>query len=238
MSDDRGEAPLTAEQQSLIRSAEGLVKERVAWHVARTGFAWLAGDMTGAANEAVNRCARRFSAKWQTLFTTYARHRIDGAILDLLVAEARQHGYRRAAQAAVRWGVALAEVSGDEGLDARRDDEAAADAKLRAALKKKGVSAMLALAHEVEELSARQIDPERAAAMRPAAEAVRRHRESLPPRDQRLLACVYEQGLTLDEAAAELGLAYPTTKVLHAKLLRRLREAMAERGVASPFSSE
>jgi RNA polymerase sigma factor (sigma-70 family) len=236
MSEAPSDPPLTPEQRARVGEAKGLVDERVGWHVRRTGFTWLAAEMKSAGEQAVVESARRYSPKWRTTFRTFATYRVNGAILDFLRAEARQRGLRAAAGAAARWGVHVPETTGDDALDPMSDDEAAAGVKLRRALEGRMLSAAMALAAEVQARAAAQPDPEQIAECRPATEALRRVRGALTEREQTILSCVYDRGLDLHDTAVEVGLAYPTVKVLHAKLLHRMRDVMTSRGVHSPFS--
>lgn len=227
---------LSPEQRALAAEVGDLVEERVAWHVRHSGATWLAAEMRSVGEQAVVESARRFSGELRASFRTFATYRVNGAILDLLRAEARQRGLYAAASAAARWGVHVCETDREDILDPLRDDETIAGAKLRRALDGKLLSAVLALAAEVQDRASAQLDPEQVAAFRPATEALRRVREELTEREQTILACVYDRGLDLHDAANEVGLAYPTVKVLHAKLIHRLRETMTAGGVSSPFS--
>ncbi len=237
--EERDDSPLTAEQQALVRKADGLVESRVAWHLSRVPAAMhIADDLVGAAKRALTEASRRYSARFGATFTSFARYAIDGAILDEIAREARQHTLQSASTACLRFGALAHPVSKDEELDPMADDEVSAAVKLRRALRAKALGAALALALQMEELWADQVDPEGAAAFRRLAEALQGVLARLSARDQEMLRCLYAGGMDLGAVAEKLGLAYPTVKVRHAKLLAKLREDLEAAGFSSALGGE
>ncbi len=233
------DAPLTVEQQALVRSVEGLVEKRVAWHLASWPSAiHLADDLVSAGKREVAETSRRYSPKFGTTFKTYVRYAVDGAIVDAIAQEAKQQKLRIAGEACLRVGAFSQPLAGEDTLDPMVDDERAADRKLRHAMGDKMMGAVLAFALQVEELLDQQRDPERAAALRRLVTALRDVLSRFPPRDQEMLRCLYALGMDLGEVAERFGLAYPTVKVRHTKLLGRLREDLAELGFSSSSGGE
>jgi RNA polymerase sigma factor (sigma-70 family) len=234
-----GDPPLTVEQQALVRSVDGLVESRVAWHVARWPAAvHLADDLVSAGKREVTETSRRYSAKFGTTFKTYVRYAVDGAIVDAIAQEARQQKIRIAGEACLRVGAFTHPPADEDTLDPLVDDDVAADVKLRRAMGDKMMGAVLAFALHVEELVDRQMDPERTAALRGLVAALRGVLSHFSARDQEMLRCLYALGMDLGEVAERFGLAYPTVKVRHAKILGRLREDLAALGFSSSSGGE
>lgn len=231
--------PLTGEQQKLVRSVDGLVESRVAWHLSRMPAALhMADDLVSVGKREVTETSRRYSAKFGTTFKTYVRYSVDGAILDAIAHETRQQSFRTAAEASIRFGAFAQPPAEEDALEVMEDDEVRADHKLRRALGAKAMGAALAFALQLEDLLDEQMDPERTAALRRLRDALRDALAAFPPRDQEMLKCLYADGLDLGEVAERLGLAYPTVKVRHAKLLGKLRETLASRGFSSSSGGE
>lgn len=237
MSGKPADAELTREQQALVASVTGLVEARVAWHLARTRHRRKSSDfgseLIAAGHAAVTECGRRYDVKHGASFATFARYRLDGAILEALRKEARHFGLRLAANEAARWGAHAHELPADGTLRADADDEVSADQKFRVAMRAKTMAAVMALAAEVEHQELVQPDPEAAATLRPMTDALRAERGKLAERQQQIVECVYERGMDLRDVADSIGLAYPTVKVLHAKIMQTLRAGLEARGFSS-----
>jgi DNA-directed RNA polymerase specialized sigma subunit len=205
----------------------------VAWHLSRTPAArHIADELTAAAQLAALEAARSYSAKHGTSRATWTRTNVDWAIRELIRVEARHRGLQESLTAALSWGAEVYEPSDEEKLQSLHDAETEADAKLRSVLRARAASAAVAIAVEVEEIAQSHLNPEEVAALRPLAVEMRRAREELAPRHKQLLSCVYDRRMSLHETAVELGLAYPTVKVLHGKILRGLYAALVARGFA------
>jgi RNA polymerase sigma factor (sigma-70 family) len=226
--------PLTAEQQARVRTADGLVESRVAWHLSKTPAALhLADDLLGVGRRALTEASRRFSTSFLTAFKTYARYPVDGAILDAIAREAREHDFKSASAACLRAGALAHPTSPEDTVDPMADDEVSADRKLRRALGQKAVAAALAFVLQLEERLEQELDPERRAALRRLGGALGAAFGRLPERDQEMLRCLYALGMDLGEVASLLGLAYPTVKVRHAKVLGLLRDDLTTQGFSS-----
>lgn len=237
--DEQDDTPLTPEQRALVQTAEGLAESRVAYHVARAPKAvHLSDDLVSAAKRRLTEAARRYSPKFGATFRTYARYSIDGAILDEIAREARQADLRIAGAMCLRLGALSHPSAREDTLDAMVDDETAADTKLRRSLRARAVGAALAFAMQLEELVDDQVDPEHAAAVRKLGDALKTVLRTLPPRDQEMLRCLYAGGMDLGAVAERFGLAYPTVKTRHAKILGQLREALSVLGFSSSSGAE
>ncbi len=223
---------LTPEQSALLSALPpSFVTERTDYHVHRTPrFGRFRTDFLSAGNEALAKAALSFSPKFGTSFSTWARSHVDWAILTTLRREARHEGLREAGAVALRMGVLTGPPTADDKLDPSTDDEVAAKTKLQGSLRTRSTAAILALSAEVCRLEQAEVDPADVAALRPLVAATRTLRAELPPREQEILRLVYDCDLLLSEVAAALGLAYPTVKVLHAKLLKKLRAQLEALG--------
>lgn len=231
--------PLTADQQALVESVDGLVESRVAWHLARWPSAvHIADDLVSAGKREVTETSRRYSPKFGATFKTYVRYAVDGAITDTIAQEARQQKIRVAGEACLRVGAFAHPLAEEDSIDPLVDDEVSADLKFRHAMGDKMMGAVLAFALQLDELLDRQMDPERVAALRRLVSALREALSHFSPRDQEMLRCLYALGMDLGEVAERFGLAYPTVKVRHAKLLGKLREDLVALGFSSSGGGE
>ncbi len=233
------QAPLTPEQQARVRTADGLVESRVAWHLSKIPAALhLADDLLGVGRRALTEASRRYSARFGTTFKTFARYPVDGAILDAIAHEAREHDFKSASEACLRAGALAQPNPSEDTLDPMVDDEISADRKLRHAMGHKAMGAALAFVLQLEERLDQELDPERRAALQRLAGALRASFGRLPERDQEMLRCLYARGMDLGEVAEQLGLAYPTVKVRHARVLGMLRDDLTTQGFSSSSGGE
>lgn len=233
------DAPLTPEQQRLVRTVDGLVERRVAWHLSRFPLAMhIAEDLVATGKREVTEASRRYKARYKTAFSTYVRYALDGAILDAMGREARQQKLRFAGEACLRMGALAHPLADEDTLDPMVDDEIGAERKLCHALGGKALGAALAFAFQLDEMLEQQVDPERVAALRRLGGALREALSRLPARDQQMLRCLYAGGMDLGEVAELLGLAYPTIKVRHSKVLGMLRDDLTTQGFSSSSGGE
>lgn len=224
----------TAEKHTLVASLGRLPEDLARSIAVREGAFHLIDDLVAAAAAAGPRAAASYKPVDGVAFSEFAKHHIRGAVYDLLRHEGRQQTFRRAAEMAAHYAYAQVGPSRDEAVNARQDDEAVCRRKLTAYASAKLSAITVALWLEAERT---EPDPEEAAALRPFIDAMRAEVARFRPSDQVLLRCVYEIGMTLEEAAREAGIAHPTAKVRHRKLLAQLRESFEARGLGDASRS-
>ncbi|MDR7457445.1 MAG: sigma-70 family RNA polymerase sigma factor [Armatimonadota bacterium] len=142
---------------------------------------------------------RRYDPARRVGFSTYAGHRIRGAMLDGLRARSPVSRSARRAQRAASGAAAAQIASGvvlvglDQALEVSDDEAASPEAQaIETDLRRRAWAALAAL----------------------------------PPRDRQVLELRLVQGLTLREAAARLGLSITRTAEIHARGVARLRRLM------------
>ncbi len=228
MSDKPPQPDRTAEKHALVASL-GRMPEALARSIAmRAGALHLLEDLVAAATAAGPRAAASYTPVEGVPFSEFAKHHIRGAVYDLLRHEGRQQTFRRAAEMAAHHACVQVAPSREEAVNPRQDDDVTCRRKLTAYASAKLSAITVALWLEAERT---EPDPEEAAALRSFIDVMRAEVALLRPSDQTLLRCLYEAGMTLEEAAREAGIAHPTAKVRHRKLLARLRESFAVRGL-------
>ncbi|MFO0589131.1 MAG: hypothetical protein U0441_16385 [Polyangiaceae bacterium] len=221
---------LTAERRALVESLGRFPETEAASIADAKGARYLLSDLTGAAKLAATRAAATYQPVEGASFFDLAKCHVRGAVFDCLRHEGRQQTYRRAAAMASHHAYNQVTPSQEDAMDPRRDDEVVCRDKLRAYASAKLAAITLAFWLESEKT---EPDPETAASLKPFFAAMREEVAALRPSDQELLRLVYAEGSDLREAAARIGLAYPTAKVRHRKLLQRLRESFQRRGLSA-----
>jgi RNA polymerase sigma factor (sigma-70 family) len=229
---------LTRDQQALAASAAHLPPARADVLSRRFRTDHLRDDMEGAGGEGLIRGAQKFSPVEGISFPPYAAACIDHAIFRFLRKEGREWKLRASASFVAAWGGGLVVARSSDEMDPAEDDDRIAAEKLAAYVDTKALSAALSLLVERENAEG---DTERSILMRELSAALREELAACPARDQRFFVAVYGKGHTVEEAAREVGIAYPTAKARHRKLLAALRGALERRGfewVDSPGSPE
>jgi len=230
MSKEQPIPALTPERQGYVLRLGRLPEEEARKIARQRGATHVLDDLESAAKMAATRAAATYTAVEGATFADLAKHHIRGAVYDYLRHEGRQRTYRRAAEMAARHGYSQMPPSPEDAVDSRHDDDDVCREKLNGYASAKLGAITVAFWLETERS---ELDPETAAAMRPFIDAMRATIASFRPSDQRLLRCVYEAGMSLRDAAADVEIAYPTAKVRHRKLLDRLRESFKQSGVTS-----
>lgn len=234
MSEKPQQPDRTAEKHALVASLGRLPVDLARSIAVREGAFHLLDDLVAAATAAGPRAAASYKPVEGVPFSEFAKHHIRGAVYDLLRHEGRQRTFRRAAEMAAHHAYVQVAPSREDAVNPRVDDEAACRRKLSGYASAKLSAITVALWLEAEKT---EPDPEAAAALRPFVDAMRAEVALFRPSDQVLLRCVYEAGMTLEEAAREAGIAHPTAKVRHRKLLARLRESFEARGLGGSSRS-
>jgi RNA polymerase sigma factor (sigma-70 family) len=214
---------LTPEQQQLVLSVQGFVKERVtalAPHATREEW----DDFAAEANLAASMAARRFRISPDVRFSTYVYPVVCGAIWDRMTRENTWRRLRRAASRAAR--EYLAEEP--DTFDVVHEEGAEIHARL------KGVADRF-LAAMFAGMSAGQPDPEQELAdiesYQIAITAVHEALEGLGDEERKLYRMYYIEGLSQAEIGAKLGVETRSVRRYHEKLLDRLREVLENRGI-------
>jgi RNA polymerase sigma factor (sigma-70 family) len=229
---------LTREQQALAASAAHLPPARADALSRRFRADHLRDDMEGAGGEGLTRGAQKFSPTEGISFPAYAAACIDHAIFRFLRKEGRALKLRASVSVVAAWGGGLVVPRSSDEMDAGEDDDRIAAEKLAAYVDDKALSAALSLTVERESAES---SAERSLLMQELSAAMHNQLRAWPERDQRLFVAIYSKGLTVEDAAKEVGIAYPTAKGRHRRLLARLRQALERRGfewVDSPGSPE
>lgn len=179
-------------------------------------------ELRAFGREGLVQAAHRYDPKRGVTFTTFAYYRIRGAMFD---------GLRKMeSTAAPTHMIAFAQAA-----DAYIEPEAELPAPrsgVEAAEKLATMVSDLATAYVVsasaysvydEEPDQSTPDPEAASEAREAFEQLRQSIDTLPEREQALLQMLYFQGLTVREAADELGVSKGWISRLHRRALTALR---------------
>jgi len=172
-----------------------------------------ADDIRAAALEGLVRAAHGYDPSRGVPFASYARRRVDGAVLDWL--RENDHLSRAERRRAREDGVEPREHP------IRLDDDSSADL------------------HEVL-ANPRAEDPEEAAARRRAVAAVERAALALPPRSQEILRLYYSEDLTQDQIAHRFGVVETRIcqlmRAAHGALREALGQPPADRSPQAPYS--
>lgn len=219
---------LTREQQVLASSMAHLPPVRADVLSRRFGVRHLQDDMESAGNEGLTRGAQKFSPVDGISFPPYAAVCVEHAILGFVRREARAMRLQASASLAAAWGGGLVVPRSADEMDPAEDDDRGAAGKLAAYVDAKAMSAALTLSVEREENADKSL--ERSLLMTLLTAAMRDELEACGERDRQLFTAIYGKGRTVEEAAGDAGMAYPTAKARHRKLLSRLREALEKRG--------
>ncbi|HKA91405.1 MAG TPA: sigma-70 family RNA polymerase sigma factor [Haliangiales bacterium] len=165
----------------------------------------------------------RFDPRYGVAFSTFAYHRIEGAMYDGL---RRMGRLSRQAYAHVRAAEYLANaVDRAAGSTARPTTEEALREVLRVM---RGVAAVAVAAEATEADDAVPADEQ--AARRQLAERVRRAVAALPERERHFIEKHYYEDKTLTDAGVELGVTKSWASRLHARAVDMLREKLKDTG--------
>lgn len=224
---------MVADRDRLVEQHLHLVHAIAARLKRRLGKTMEPGDLVGYGTQGLIEAARKFDPKHGVAFSTFAYYRIRGAMFDGMRTMA---WYSRADYARFR---------ADERANEYLANAAGRDAVLRATEGQSethdrgqrleeiaeilgGVAAIhitsLHAAHEVQDDNFQAAD-ERVASAEERAR-LRAALGELPPGERRLIELYYFADLNLDAAAAKLGLSKSWASRLHARAVRRLREAL------------
>ncbi len=188
--------------------------------------------------------AERFDVSRGIKFETFAERRIRGAMIDALRKDAWPRGVRRvrreleAAREKLRVTLghepSLADLAKEIGADEKRLG------KTIVRINTIESTSPLSCGDNVDEsqlpavlVPAEPERPDHAYEKGEVRDRVRGAIEALPPREQRVIALYYYGEVTMKEIGSELGVNESRVSQLHARALRRLREALGTEVVAA-----
>jgi len=193
----------------------------------------LVDEMEGAGDEGLCWAAHRYDPVEGAPFLAFARVVVSRAILLFLREELRHRKLHVAGYVIASWGASQVAPRSGDALDAMYDGDDVALEKLEKYVDAKVLAGALALCSDAE---THADDPERTAETRLLAAVLRAAIATFESKERRLLAAVYAEGKTVEEAGAEVGMAPGTAKARHRALLHRLRKALG--GPGSPGKGE
>lgn len=181
--------------------------------------------------------AKRFEESRGIKFETFAERRVRGAMIDALRKDAWPRGVRRvrreleAAREKLRLSLghepSLADLAAAVGSDEERLG------KVIVRINTIEQTSPLSCADNIDESQLPQVlvpveseRPDAAYERKEVQDRVRGAIASLPPRERRVIALYYYGEVTMKEIGAELGVNESRVSQLHARALRRLREAL------------
>lgn len=181
--------------------------------------------------------AKRFEESRGIKFETFAERRVRGAMIDALRKDAWPRGVRRvrreleAAREKLRLSLghepSLADLAAAVGSDEERLG------KVIVRINTIEQTSPLSCADNIDESQLPQVlvpveseRPDAAYERKEVQDRVRGAIGSLPPRERRVIALYYYGEVTMKEIGAELGVNESRVSQLHARALRRLREAL------------
>ena len=182
--------------------------------------------------------AERFDVRRGVSFTTFSYYRIRGAIYDGL----RQMGFAaRGSSYYVRWVgnsndylQTVADDSPQSQSGGSLDDEITQTQNIV------GDLIPIYLLSLDEESVKEIIDPEHlpdfVAEQNQVGQIMREIIAELPPNEQKLIDCLYFKDLKMIDIAAQMGFDKSWISRLHKRIIQRLRQKLAERGVLSELS--
>jgi RNA polymerase sigma factor for flagellar operon FliA len=226
----------TGEREALLRRYLPLVRLVARGMRARAGVSADLDDLVSWGILGLLAALDRYDPARETLFSTYARFRIRGAILDQLRAldwvprsvRARLVAVDRATRSLE---ARLGRPPREEELAAALGLSVGAYRRLRGEIAPAGMDRVDdAAGDEVARVPLERTEPS------PLALLLRRERfhrvgeaiRHLPVRDQLLLSLYYRDDLTMKKVGAVLGLTESRVSQLHTRVLRRLRSELVE----------
>ncbi len=206
-------------------------------------------DLIDAGTSGLVSAALKYDPGKGVSFQTYARHRIRGAMLDVLrEADVATREQRRQEKNIARAATVLrahlkrdpdrAEIASELGISERRLERILFQIPRGAA-----VSASEILL-DGDEAVPRTIpdqagqSPEQLAVRQQLRAVLEDSMSVLPPRYRKLLELYYLEGLTLRQIGEQMGFRESRASQIHSAALRKLRKALSERGISSAAAFE
>ena len=206
-------------------------------------------DLIDAGTSGLVSAAVKYDPAKGVSFKTYARHRIRGAMLDVLrEADVATREQRRQEKNIARAASLLrAHLKRDPERGEIASELGISEARLERILsglpRGSAISATEVLV-DGEEVLPRAIpdpaveSPERAAVRRQLRTVLDDSMHVLPERYRKLLELYYLDGLTLKQIGERMGFRESRASQIHSAALRKLRKALSERGISSATAFE
>jgi len=233
------QAPAIDSPEVKARIEEGLPLVEILAHQMRrqTGGRMQVDDLTSTGREALLHAARSFDPARGVPFRRWANLRVRGALIDSVRAQGglprRVYAKLKAMQAAdhVQEGRqeadAATEPSTPQEADARLQDSLASAAAAMAA----AYLTMGSMEEEGVQVAAEKPSPEAEAATRQLLARITRAIDERPEAERQLLRRHYFDDVTVEQAAAELGLSKSWASRLHARAIEGVAKALRREGV-------
>lgn len=221
---------LTSDQERLVRLGLPVV-EACATEIARRYRGLVTREeLLAPGTIALREAALAYREERHPSFPCYARHHIQGRMIDALRAEHFSPSARleRAMDRAYERHASHQTLDFDLFAD---DEETLLDGT------RLGVGDALAAAHVAALIEDQRMTLEDAIVEDEAESAVIASllagTATLPPHERTVIELVYERGLTLDEAAGAIGVHVNTAQRRHVSALRKLRAYLLRRGIGN-----
>jgi RNA polymerase sigma factor for flagellar operon FliA len=209
-------------RQQLIASAQGLVRN-IAWRIHRKLPQHIEmEDLVGYAQLGLAQAACDFDVQRGVAFTTYAYHRIRGAVFDGL---SEMAWFDQGAYHGGRYENPEEQAAGDAGSSAEPWA-----AQLRASLDAIAASEESAQGEHPDQSG--RADPQLRVMHQELCVKLRELVERLPPDAASIIRWAYYEGLSLKEAGQKLGISKAWASRLHARTIHRLAMALRLLGYA------
>lgn len=212
--------PLSPEAQRLVMSCQGLVRN-LAWKLHRKVSRHIElDDLIGYGQVGLMEAARRFDLNRGLEFTTFAYHRIRGAILDGM---SRMSWFNQADYFRGRYESAASEAL--QSSEGETDMEALSDTATRLGV----IHLFCQLAEgSVDPAEQDQTDPSEAATRDELKGLLVESLESLDSEARNLIQAIYFEGLTMEQAGNRAGYTKSWASRTHAKAIRTLAKTLCE----------
>lgn len=185
------------------------------------------GDLRAWGHQGLLEAKQRFDAARGVRFTTFAYYRVRGAVLDGV----RKQGWLKRRAYAKLKAFEAADAAGEQLADAEAQSPsttlAARAAQIEDVLGKISAAYLLSAVGQGEETTPET--PEELVTSAQTRELVRTGLGALPEREQTLVRAIYFDGMTIEEAGAQLGLSKSWASRMHGKALERMRKGLAAR---------
>lgn len=217
---------LEPRKRALVASERTLPGIRARSIAARAHTPDLRDDMEGAGREGLCWAAHGFSAAAGIPFRPYAQTIVDRAIFRFLRKELRHRKLAVAGYVIAAGAFSELSARSIDLPDAMNDDEQSCIEKLHRYIDPKVMAGALSLALQGTRDGE---DPADRAFSAQALAVVRAELSECDEADRTLFSAIYGEGKSTEEVATELGMAAPTVRSRHFRLLRALRRAIDSR---------
>lgn len=222
-----GTEPPSAREQALVRRALPMV-ERAAKRVSREFYGRVKPrELYAVGTFALYRTAKKFTDDMSHDFADYAYRRVRDAMLAAVRAELFHERIRRAA---IRSADDLLATYRDDAWNPAEHDETDARRGLRSFFEEllaASFAGAIEEARRIHEETPTEVDAEYRQAMDVLAAAL----QKLSDEELKIVALVFREGRTLEDASEALGLSERTTRRRRATALACLRAELAKHGV-------